>query len=322
MRGDRRDDFWSHIREVVAFLFTIGASVTSLGHWTAGTAQLVLRVVAVASAAYAALLFGGGYLAARDRGRLAGDQLAKDLVDIVTRQSAPNKERVSVDIFVGRRDVDDLVMETVQVQPDPQFIHRLVRPIMPDHWKMPRKLADIDFECSVDSSDDGPVQVHHRLIRTAEFLQVWLIFVPTVTGKTTWSFRYRPKGLWRVLRRTGRDRLVWHDTMPSDRTSPMIDFRIRFVFADPDYQPRVSELSGLGTVTPPVRLPTGGWEVTWQDPNPQGRRYEWTITLSPWRNGTKKSRWSVAQPDSTSTPNEPLRTWDPGHRPAKEMDDD
>jgi hypothetical protein len=312
VRRHRPDDLWSHIREVVAFLFTIGASVISIGHWTAGPAQVVLRIVAVISAGYAALLFSAGYLAARDRDRLTADQFARDIVDIVTRQSSPNKERVSVDIVIGRRDTDDQVTEEIEVTPDRQFIHRLIRPVMPDHWKMPRRLTDIDFRCSVDDGSDGPVQVRYRPIRTAEYLQIWLIFVPTVTATTTWRFSYRPKGLWRELRRTGRDRLVWHDTMPAEGRSPMVDFRIRFLFSNPDYKPRVAELSGLGSVTRPVQLPDGRWVVVWHDDNPQGRRYEWTLTHSPWPQDSQRTFriWPRRRPAEPAR--ELLHTWDMG----------
>jgi hypothetical protein len=313
--GERPRNYWSHIFEVVAFLFTLGASVASLGHLTEGNGQLVLRGIAVVSVTYGVLLFSTGYLLANEHIRLRGE-VAVDIVDIVSRQSSRNEEHVSVEIIVGRRDSEDMVKEMVEVRPDPQVVHRLVRPIMPNHWRMPRRLAEIDFRCTVDDGVEGPVVVAKRLVRAADYLLIWLIFRPTMTVPTTWRFQYRPKGLWRELRKSDHDLLVWHDTLSTDRRSPMVDFRIRFLFLDPEYKPRVAEHRDLGKTTPATRLATGEWEVTWQDSNPEGRRYEWTITRAPQGNGKQRSHRFRGRWDSTDTTSEPLHTWTPG-RPQK-----
>ena len=280
MSGSERGA-WVRLRDGVVFLCTVGTSVSSLGNLTDGTTQVVLRIIAGLSSCYAMYLLIDWYRIVRRSDRVSAADYARDIEDVVTRQAAPNEEKVLVEIIVGRDDNEDFVKEEVQVEPNPQVVHRLIRPIMPDHWKMPRRLTDIDFECMVDDSDDGPVLVRRRPMRTRDYLQIWLIFVPTLTKATTWRFQYRPKGLWRRLRTTGEDRLVWHDTMPSHGRSPLVDFRIRFVFTDNHFKPRVSERNNFGVVTPLGQRGAGEWVIEWHDPSPHGRRYEWTIARTP-----------------------------------------
>lgn len=276
--GDR--GVWRRFADVVAFLFMVGTSASSLGGWTAGTTQLVLRVVAVISAFYLLYLLVAWSVISRNE-RVTAAELSQDIEDVVTRHAASNEESVFVEVIIGRADHEDQVKEEIRVRPNPQVVHRLIRPIVPDHRRMPRRLTDIDFTCTVEPSDDGAVLVKPRPLRTKDYLQIWLIFVPSLTKPTTWRFEYRPKGLWRVLRETNQDRLVWHDTMPP--RSPMVDFRIRFVFADPGFKPGVRERSNIGTAVPPVQRSTGEWILEWHDPSPQGSRYEWTITRVPRR---------------------------------------
>ncbi len=279
-RNERRGS-WTRFQDAVVFLFTVGTGASALGGWTAGTAQVVLRVVAGIAAVYLIYLLGTYYRLSRENDLVSAEELIRDIEDVVTRQSAPNEESVQVKIIVGCSDEGDRVQEEVRVRPNPQVVNRIIRPVMPYHWRRPDHLRDIEFTCAVDESDDGPVLVRPRPMRNREYLQIWLIFTPTLTKPTVWRFQYRPRGLWRELRETGHDRLVWHDTMPSDGRSPMVDFRITFVFTDSAFKPRVSERNGYGTTSSPTRSSTGEWVVDWHDPNPQGRRYEWVIARTP-----------------------------------------
>ncbi|MBE3201253.1 hypothetical protein IHE48_09670 [Frankia sp. CH37] len=259
-------------------MFTVGGGVSSLAGLTAGTAQIVLRAITALLTLYLVYTFSNYYRISRVKDSTSTEDVICDIEDVVTRQAAPHDEVVHVRITIGRTKDDDRVEEEVHVTPNSQVVNRLIRPIMPYHWRRPDRLRDIEFDCSVDESDDGQVLVRARPMLHQEYLQIWLIFTPTLTKPTVWRFWYRPRGLWNELREKDRDRLVWNDIMPSNGRSPLTDFTITFVFADPGFKPGVTERNGYGTVKGPDRSETGEWVVEWRDPSPQGRRYEWTIT--------------------------------------------
>jgi hypothetical protein len=185
-------------------------------------------------------------------------------------------ERVELTIFVGEDDDGDLVEERIWTNPTPELVCRTMRPIVPDDGRVHGR-DDIDFKCAVVSGDETKVSVL-QLRAEPRRLQLWLGFDPVIDDEAEWWVRYQPRGLWRPLRETGSDYLMWDDETPNNvfGYSPLRDFRIIFVFPA-DWAPRVVEIRRRGRVTPAHRRDDGRWMIEWHDPNPGGHRYRWDL---------------------------------------------
>jgi len=235
-------------------------------------------VIAAVSGSYLLWLLLRYFRLTRSGTRASLRQLEGDIEDTVSRQAEANEEKVHVQLTIGLDDSGDKIDETVEVRPNPQLVDRMIRPITTFDSKPPMRLPDFGFRAWVDDSANGPAQVRSRPLRIKGGLYVWLIFTPTLTKPVTWHCSYTKRALWADLRKRGHDRLVWNDDMPANGRSPMTDFRVTFVFNDPGFRPNVRERHGFGAGSAPRRENGGSWVIEWQDPNPQGRRYEWEIT--------------------------------------------
>jgi hypothetical protein len=280
----RGEEFWTRYRDVVVFLFTVATGASSLGGWTSATTQLVLRTLSFACGAYFIYRMFAHFLTDRavERSSRAVKCYTEAVERVCDRQVPLYEEKVFVDVVIGRDDAEDKVLEEISTRPTPQLVQRLIRPIAPLHRKGPTRLGDIDLKCEIDDGDDGAIQVTALPVESSRgFLRVWLVFDPALTKPATWRLQYRPAGLWRPLREKNRDVLIWHDRVPYDGRSPMIDFRVRFRFLDPDFRPGVVERNNLGAIVSTDRGSDGEWCVVWHDPNPCGHRYHWDLTRSP-----------------------------------------
>ncbi|OHV40776.1 MULTISPECIES: hypothetical protein [Pseudofrankia] len=282
MSNDARQVDWARARDVITFICTIGTSVAGLSGWTGGAAQVVLRAIAAVSGSYFLWLLLRYFRLTRSgtRASLSKElrQLEGDIVDTISRQAEANEEKVHVQLTIGLDDSGDRVDETVEVDPNPQLVARMIRPITTFGSKPPKELSDFAFDARVDDSANGPAQVRSTALEIKGQLYVWLIFKPTLTKPVTWHCSYTQRALWADLRKSGHDRLVWNDDMPANGRSPMTDFHVSFAFKDPGFRPNVREKNSFGVCSAPRRENDGSWVIDWQDPSPQGRRYEWEIT--------------------------------------------
>ncbi len=284
VRARTSDEFWERYREVVVFLFTVGPAVSSLAGWTQGTAEKLLRLLAVISGVYLIYRLVILYRISRADGlELWRPRPYMQAIErLCDRQVALFDEEVRTEIVVGRNDAEDVVSQETSTTPTPLMTQRLIRPIAPFHLRRPARLSKIKFSCQVNEGDDGPVSVTTLpILNTAGYLRVLLLFEPALTKKTRWTLRYQPHGLWRELRKNNRDILIWNDRFPFNGRSSMTDFRVRFVFKDPKFKPNVEEQNGQGEILSRNQMVTGEWVIEWNDPHPQGYRYEWQITRVP-----------------------------------------
>jgi hypothetical protein len=213
-----------------------------------------------------------------EKAGLAGEASASRalLERVATRQTPLFDDRIELTVVVGDDDDADIVDQRIWTNPTPQVAHRVMRPIVPDDGRV-HGLGELDLECSVVDGAETTVSAFPLLAELKRLL-VLIDFDPIVDEEIEWRVRYRPRGLWRPLRETGRDCLWWDDQKPRNAYghSPLRDFKIIFVFPG-SWTPRVVEPWQYGKTEPRRRRADGRWEIEWHDSSPEGRRYKWDL---------------------------------------------
>jgi hypothetical protein len=269
-----------------SFLIGIGSGVAGL--MTAGSAgNVALRIVAGVCLTYvvARLL---NVLLVVDRRRLNDriEDLCAEryrilgaLERLIDRQGLQYGEAIEIDVTIGCTDADDLVVQRHVTTPNPYLYYRSVRPIVPVDLPVPTTYEDLDLRVDIEDGQGERALVFPFL--TNNRVRVLVVFEPSVDREITWTLTYRPRGLWRPLRRHGVDQLVWDARSPSGRNddATLTAFAVRFHFPS-RRRGTVIERTRRGTVT---RRQVNGVPGTavWTDANPAGRRYVWDLNLDP-----------------------------------------
>ncbi|GAA2595340.1 hypothetical protein GCM10010435_87950 [Winogradskya consettensis] len=274
----------------------LAAGVAQLAGFSNGLGRLILTMVGIACLLFLVVRFTLFYYVRRGgqlkreleeaNQRMAtlqvGHQHYVDAIDRIIDQEGPiYTEALELAVTIGADATGDTIVERRRTTPRPRVTQRAIRPVVPSETERITSLEDLEFSCGLDGDAAGNISVlplprNHRP-------RAWLVFDPGLTEQFEWMIRYRPAGLWDPLRAHGFDYLIWNDRLPAgngDR-SILSELTVKFYFPDGPRSPSVVERRGFGSALPPQRLDDAkGWQITWHDPAPAGRRYEWDLTQS------------------------------------------
>jgi hypothetical protein len=287
----------------VAFIVGVVSGIAQLADFSHGLGQMLLTAVGISCLLFLIVRITLSYyvrLGGQRRRELAeakrlidtlqvGHQRYVDAIDRIIDQEGPiYAESLEITVTVGIDDDGDTIVERRRTTPKPRVTQRAIRPIVPnDGVDRIVTLDDLDLSYSLQDPTGDRVYSLTDIAGGITTLPIgrngkpraWLVFDPGLTEPFDWMLHYRPAGLWKPLRRDGSDWLKWNDRLPAgaQSNSVLTDLVVKFVFPAGERQPTVSELHGFGTVSAPARRDGGGWVITWQDPRPQGRTYEWNL---------------------------------------------
>jgi hypothetical protein len=286
----------------VAFVVGVVSGIAQLADFSHGVGQVLLTGVGISCLLFLIVRFTLSYyvrLGGQRRRELAdakrlidtlqvGHRRYVDAIDRIIDQEGPiYAESLEIAVTVGTDDSGDSIVERRCTIPKPRVTQRAIRPIVRNDVDRIVTLEDLDLCYSLQDPTGELTYSLNDIAGGITILPIgrngkpraWLVFDPGLTEPFDWMLRYRPAGLWALLRRDGSDWLKWNDRLPAgaQSNSVLTDLVVKFVFPPSERQPAVSELHGFGSVATPVRRDEGGWLIVWRDPNPQGRSYEWNL---------------------------------------------
>jgi DNA-binding CsgD family transcriptional regulator len=194
---------------------------------------------------------------------------------LVDRQFPLFDERVEIDLTVGTRPSEDMVVERHWTTPNPYLIFRLIRPITPLQVTYSEIAEVLAMTYAVENAD---VEVTADLVADSRDRPlVLLTFQPGLLRETEWVLRYRTPGMWDPLRERGEDLLTWAaGTLDGRHQVGLSDMVLRVEFP-PGAAAGLAESRGIGDI---AHAPTGDSEcLVFRDSSRTGGTYRWTLRM-------------------------------------------
>ena len=220
---------------------------------------------------------------------------------LVDRQTLLYREKLEITVTIGSDDYEDSILEQHLTTPTPYLFYRSLKPVVPRRNLIPLTYDDLRLRVSVES-DSGMHLTPLPLAESPDGVRVLILFEPPAKTDVHWFLGYRPAGLWEPLRRTGVDWFAWDDRSPTGRPgdSTYTELSIRFRFPPGFTRVGVQEGNDVGTVERYTDGPRTC--ILWRDESPAGRRYDWTLTMSPPDDGDEGRLDSGDRPETERPP--------------------
>jgi len=197
---------------------------------------------------------------------------------LVDRQSLQYAEEFELTIEIGESDASDRIVERHTTTPTPFLFYRSMKPMIPTDIPVPVTFDELDLVVEIENGDGVKATVL-PLVVTGREVRILIVFDPIVSQALNWTLSYRPRGLWRSLRRDGVDTTRWDARTPNGRLGDCTFTRFAVHFRFPEGAAgAVAERGQRGVLT--KRDDGAGHAVVdWVEEDPEGRRYEWDLTF-------------------------------------------